>query len=151
MRKRKIIKCAPCNRPIRPHKKVPTVQCALQAFHNEKIPTSQGSPHSAALSLHIKAGCGWKLLKFYKLTLSPGALRALIHQKGTRHHKHILNLLWHIHSCWNWGHMTLFIIFFSFVLHKGSDLIIILIIIVLIIQGIDLPFDLRPIHIQLNR
>lgn len=68
------VKCAPCSRPILPHKKVPTVPCALQAFHNEKVPASQESPHNAALSPHIKAGCGWMLLKFYKLTLAPELL-----------------------------------------------------------------------------
>lgn len=85
MRKRKTpnqVNCAPCSRPILPHKKVPTVPCALQAFHNEKVPALQERPHSTALSLHIKACCGWKLLKFYKLTLSPSALRDLMHLRG---------------------------------------------------------------------
>ncbi len=121
MRKRKTpnqVNCAPCSRPILPHKKVPTVLCALQAFHNEKVPASQESPHSAALSLHIKACCGWKLLKFYKLTLSPSALKDLMHQRG---HSTIntLQLCCGIHSFWSWRHRALSIIF---ILHEGCEI-----------------------------
>lgn len=54
------------------------------------------------------------LLKFYKLTLAPSALRALMHQRG--HHKHTSTLLWHIHSFWSWKHMALSIIYILYIL-----------------------------------